>query len=59
MEAGAQDKRPGFFFVVVVVFRKFFLQLIYNVALVSGVQQSESVMHIHICMLFFLDSFPT
>ena len=32
------------------------VQLIYNVVLVSAVQQSESVIHIHISTL--LDSFP-
>ena len=39
-------------------FKKIFIgvQLIYNVVLVSGVQQSESVIHIHISTLF-LDSF--
>ena len=32
-------------------------QLIYNLVLVSGVQQSESVIHMHIFTL--LDSIPT
>ena len=30
----------------------FILQLIYSVVLVSGVQQSDSVIHIHISILF-------
>ena len=34
------------------------VQLIYNIVLASGLQQSESVTHIHICTFFFLDSFP-
>ena len=52
-----------FWFFVVVVLRFFLLfyiqffligvQLIYNVVLISGVQQSESVIHIHISTLFF------
>ena len=33
------------------------VQLIYNVVLVSSIQQTESVIHIHISALF-LDSFP-
>ena len=32
------------------------VQFIYNVVLVSGVQQSDSV--IHICIYSFSDSFP-
>ena len=41
-------------------FKKIFIgvQMICNVVLVLGVQQSESVIHIHISTLFFLDSFP-
>ena len=31
--------------------------MIYNVVLVSGVRQSESVIHIHLSTVFFLDSF--
>ena len=31
--------------------------MIYNVVLVSGVQQSESVIHIHISTLFFFRLF--
>ena len=39
------------------IFKNFIgVQLIYNVVLVSGVQQNESVIHIHITTLF-LDSF--
>ena len=34
------------------LFFKFLLQLIYNVVLVSGVRQSESVTHIHISTPF-------
>ena len=37
------------------------VELIYNVVLVSGVQQSESVIHTHISIpffFFFVDSFP-
>ena len=34
------------------------VQLIYNVVLVSGVQQSDSAIHIHICIYSFPDSFP-
>ena len=34
------------------------VQLIYNIVLVSAVQQSESVIHIHIPTLFFLSFFP-
>ena len=39
--------------------KKFYIgvQLIYNVVLVSGVQQSDSVIHIHVSILFS-DSFP-
>ena len=33
------------------------IELIYNVVLVSGVPQSESVIHIHISVLFYI-SFP-
>ena len=42
--------------VVIIYLKNFFIgvQLIYNIVLVSSVQQSESV--IHICT--FLDSFP-
>ena len=46
-----------------ILFKKIFktkfigVQLIYNVVLVSGVQQSESVIDIHVSTLF-LDSFP-
>ncbi|MGU0159796.1 hypothetical protein, partial [Klebsiella pneumoniae] len=36
----------------------FILELIYNVALVSGVQQSDSVIHIHMYIHSFLHSFP-
>lgn len=32
-------------------------KLIYNVVLVSGVQQSDSAMHIHICMFFFITGY--
>ena len=41
-----------FFFLL--LFLKIFIgvQLIYNVVLISGVQQSESVVHIHISTLF-------
>ena len=49
-------------FVCLFLFLKIFIgvQLIYNVVFVSGVQQSESVIHTHIStlFLFFLDSFP-
>ena len=44
------------------IFLKIFIGiLIYHVVLVSGVQQSESVIHIHIptLLFFFLDFFPT
>ena len=41
-----------FFFIIFVG-----VSLIYNVVLVSSVQQSESIIHIHISTLF-LDSFP-
>ena len=38
------------------LFKKIFIgvQLIYNVVLVSRVQQSESVMHIHVSALFYI-----
>ena len=35
------------------------VQLTYKVVLVSGVQQSKSVIHIHISIHSFSDSFPT
>ena len=39
----------------VIILEKFFLgiQLIYNAVLVSGVQQSESVINMHIATLFY------
>ena len=45
---------PFFFLQTNNFFKKIFIgvQLIYNVVLVSGVQQSESVIHIHISTLF-------
>ena len=41
---------PGGLFLFMFLFLIFFF---YNVVLVSGVQQSESVIHIHISTLFF------
>ena len=34
------------------------IELIYNIVLVSDVQQKDSVMHIYIYIYSFLDSFP-
>ena len=35
------------------IFQKFLLELILNTVLVSGVQQSESVIYIHVSIPFF------
>ena len=39
---------------LIFIFKKIFIgvELIYNVVLVSGIQQSESVLHIHLSSLF-------
>ena len=39
-------------------FLKIELYLIYNIVLVSGIQQSESVIHTYVCMYSFSDFFP-
>ena len=41
------------------IFKKSLLELIFNTVLVSGVQQSESVIYIHVSIpVFFKGSFP-
>ena len=45
-------------FIYICIFIFIGIELIYNVVLVSGVQQRESVIHIYIYTLFFFDSFP-
>ena len=50
---------PIYFIGVAFVGRVFYtgLQLIYNVVLVSGIQQSDSVIHIHMSILFSFNNF--
>ena len=43
---GNKDKNP-------LDFHTFEMQFIYNVVLVSGVQKSDSVIYIYVCVIFF------